>query len=50
MCVLLNFLDVYMYFNEYNKVKSSTVTAGMMWEWPMWIRFIVLWRNFLGEI
>jgi len=28
MCVLHNLLEVHMYFNEYNKVKSSTVTAG----------------------
>jgi len=35
-----------MYFNEYNKVKSSTVTAGyMMWVRPIWLRFIRLWWN-----
>jgi len=28
MCVLPNLLEVHMYLNEYNKVKSSTVTAG----------------------
>jgi len=28
MCVLRNLLEVHMYFNDYNKVKSSTVTAG----------------------
>jgi len=29
MCVLpRNLLELHMYFNEYNKVKSSTVTAG----------------------
>jgi len=28
MCVLRNLLEVHMYLNEYNKVKSSTVTAG----------------------
>jgi len=28
MCVLRNLLEVHMYFNEYNQVKSSTVTAG----------------------
>jgi len=27
MCVLRNLLEVHMYINEYNKVKSSTVTA-----------------------
>jgi len=31
MCVLRNLLEVYMYLNEYNKVESSTATAGMMW-------------------
>jgi len=28
MCVLRNLLEIYMYLNEYNKVKNSTVTAG----------------------
>jgi len=28
ICVLRNLLEVHIYFNEYNKVKSSTVTAG----------------------
>jgi len=28
MCVLRNLLKVHMYLNAYNKVKSSTVTAG----------------------
>jgi len=28
MCVLRNLLEVHMNLNEYNKVKSSTVTAG----------------------
>jgi len=28
MCVLRNLFEVHMYFNEYNKVESSTVTAG----------------------
>jgi len=28
MCVLRNLLEVHMYFNEYNEVKSITVTAG----------------------
>jgi len=28
MCVLRNLLEVHMYLNEYNKVKSSTITAG----------------------
>jgi len=28
MCVLRSLLEVHMYLNEYNKVKSSTVTAG----------------------
>jgi len=28
MCVLRNFLEEVMYLNEYNKVKSSTVTVG----------------------
>jgi len=28
ICVLHNLLDVHVYFNEYNKVKSSNVTAG----------------------
>jgi len=28
MCVLRNLLEVHRYVNEYNKVKSSTVTAG----------------------
>jgi len=27
MCVLRNLLEVHMHLNEYNKVKSSTVTA-----------------------
>jgi len=27
MCVLRNLLEVHMYINEYNKVKSSTVTV-----------------------
>jgi len=28
LCVLRNLLEVHMYFNEHNKVKSSTVAAG----------------------
>jgi len=28
ICVLCSLLEVHMYFNEYNKVKSSTVRAG----------------------
>jgi len=28
MCVLRNLLEVHMYLNEYNKLKSSTITAG----------------------
>jgi len=44
MYVLRNLLEVHMYLNEYNKVKSSTVMAGMTWAWPIWLRFIQLWR------
>jgi len=44
MFVLRNLLEVHMYFNEYNQVKSGTATAGMTWSWPIWFR---LWRNFL---
>jgi len=28
ICVLSNLLEVHMYFNKYNKIKSSTVTVG----------------------
>jgi len=28
MCVLRNLVEVHTYLNEYNKVKSSTITAG----------------------
>jgi len=28
ICVLRNLLEVHMYFNEYNKVKTNTITAG----------------------
>jgi len=28
ICVLRTLLELHMYFNEYNKVKSSTVSAG----------------------
>jgi len=28
ICVLRNLLEVHMHFNEYNEVKSSTITAG----------------------
>jgi len=28
MCVLRNLVEAQLYLNEYNKVKSSTVTAG----------------------
>jgi len=28
MCILHNVLEVQIYLNEYNKVKSSTVTTG----------------------
>jgi len=28
ICVLRNLLEVHMYFNEYKKVRSRTVTAG----------------------
>jgi len=27
ICVLRNLFEIHMYFNEYNKVKSSTVTV-----------------------
>jgi len=45
---LRNLLEVHMYFNEYNKVKSSIVTVGMMWAWPIWLRVIELWWNPFG--
>jgi len=37
-----------MYLNEYNKVKRSTVTAGMMWMWPILLRFIQFWTKYFG--
>jgi len=30
MCGMGNLLEVHMYLNEYNKVKSSTVTVGII--------------------
>jgi len=50
MCVFRNLLEVHMYLHEYTKVKSSTVTTGMMWAWPIWLKSIQLWRNVLGAM
>jgi len=31
---LRNLLEVHMYLNDC--VRNSTITAGMMWAWPIW--------------
>jgi len=45
MYVLRNLLEAHVlrrvpYYNNMNNVKSSTVTARMMWAWPIFFRFI----------
>jgi len=39
MCVLHNLFEVHMYLNEYNKLKSGTVTTGMINQWDLSMQF-----------